>query len=127
MKNCKLIIKINRSVSDVFSFTLDPKKTPLWVDSIIKEETSEIPTRVGTIYKNVNKEGIWSAYLVTQYEKDKVFEFVASDKNYHVQYTFTPLTDSSCELEYLEWVENGDLEVPFTMEVLEKLKAALEK
>jgi len=127
MKNCKLIIKINRSVSDVFSFTLDPKKTPLWVDSIIKEETSEIPTRVGTVYKNVNKEGTWSAYLVAQYEKDKVFEFVASDKNYHVQYTFTPLTDSTCELEYLEWVETGELEVPFTMVVLEKLKAALEK
>jgi len=127
MKNCKLIIKINRSVSDVFTYTLDPKKTPLWVDSIIKEETSEIPTRVGTIYKNVNKEGIWSEYLVTQYEKDKVFAFVASDKNYHVQYTFTPLTDSTCELEYLEWVETGELEVPFTMVVLEKLKAALEK
>lgn len=127
MKNCKLIIKINRSVSDVFSFTLDPKKTPLWVDSIIKEVANEIPTRVGTIYKNVNKEGIWSAYLVTQYEKDKMFEFVTSDKNYHVKYTFTPLTDSSCELEYFEWVTMGKLEAPFTIQILEKLKEIIEK
>jgi hypothetical protein len=127
MKDCKLIIKINKSASDVFRFTLDPKNTPLWVESIVQEEVNETPTQVGTIYKNVNKEGVWSEYLVTQYEKDRLFEFVASDKNYHVKYTITPLTDSSCELEYFEWVESGELEVPFTMEVLEKLKLALEK
>lgn len=127
MKDCKLIIKINRSAADVFQFTLDPKNTPVWVESIVQEEVNETPTQVGTVYKNVNKEGVWSEYLVTQYEKDRVFEFVASDKNYHVKYTFTPLSESTCELEYFEWVETGELEVPFTMVVLEKLKAALEK
>ena len=127
MNDCKLTIKINRPTSYVFAFTLDPKNTPLWVDSIIEEESNETPTQVGTIYKNVNKEGVWSEYLVTQYEKDRLFEFVASDKNYHVKYTFTPLSESTCELEYFEWVETGQLEAPFTMVVLEKLKAALEK
>ncbi len=127
MKNCRLIIKINRTASEVFQFTLDPNNTPLWVKSIIKEEVNETPTKVGTIYKNVNKEGVWSEYLVIQYEKDRIFEFVASDKNYHVKYTFTPLTDTTCELEYFEWVENGELEGPFTIQILEKLKSALEK
>lgn len=127
MKNCKLLIKINKSASDVFQFTLYPKNTPLWVDSIVKEEVNEVPTRVGTIYRNINKEGVWSDYLVTQYEKDKMFEFVASDKNYHVRYTFTPLTDSSCELEYFEWVTMGELEAPFTIQILKKLKEIIEK
>jgi hypothetical protein len=126
MKNCKLTIRINRSASDVFQFTLDPKNTPLWIDSIIHEETNETPTKVGTIYRNMNKEGAWSEYLVTEYEKDKVFEFVAADKNYHVKYTLTPLDTVSCELEYFEWVEQGELEAPFTIQILEKLKDLLE-
>jgi len=126
MKNCKLTISINKPTSEVFQFTLDPNNTPLWVDSIVKEKVNEIPTKVGTIYRNINKDGIWSEYLVTQYEQYRMFEFVASDKNYHVKYTLTPLSDSSCELEYFEWVENGEIEVPFTIQVLEKLKGLLE-
>jgi hypothetical protein len=127
MKNCRLTININRPVSDVFGFTLDPKNTPLWVDSIVKEEVNEVPTKVGTKYRNVDKAGVWSEYLVTKYEKDKLFEFTAADKNYHVLYTFTQLSESSCKLEYFEWVENGELDAPFTLHMLEKLKLALEK
>lgn len=127
MKNCKLVININKSVKEIFNFVLDPKNTPFWVESIIQEVVNETPTQVGTIYKNVNKEGVWSEYLVTQYEKDKLFEFVAADKNYHVRYTFTPLTDSSCKLEYFEWVAIGELEAPFTIQILKKLKEIIEK
>ena len=126
MKSCKLSIQINKPASVVFQFTLNPKNTPLWVDSIVKEEVSEIPTKIGTIYKNVNKDGIWSEYLVTQFEENRVFEFVSSDKNYHVKYTLTPLKTNSCELEYFEWVKNGELKSPFTIQILEKLKSALE-
>jgi len=126
MKSCKLIIQINKPVSKVFQFTLDPKNTPLWIDSIVKEEVNEAPTKVGTIYRNLNKKSVWSEYLVTKYEKDKTFEFVSSDKNYHVKYTLTPLKNYCCELEYFEWVEKGELENPFNIQILEKLKLVLE-
>jgi len=126
MKNCKLTITINKPASDVFQFALDPNNTPLWVSSIVKEEVNEIPTKVGTVYRNVSKTGIWSEYLVTHYEQGKLFEFIASDKNYHVRYILTPLSSSSCELEYFEWVEDGELEEPFTLQILEKLKNLLE-
>lgn len=127
MKDCKLIININKSAKEIFNFVLDPKNTPLWIDSIVKEEVNETPPRVGTVYRNVNMHGVWSEYHVTHYEENKVFEFVAADKNYHVRYTFTPLTDSSCELEYFEWVIIGELEAPFTIQILEKLKEIIEK
>lgn len=127
MTTCKLTIQINRPVTEVFQFTLDPNNTPLWVDSIVKEEVNMTPPRVGAIYRNVNKAGVWSEYLVTKYDENKLFEFVASDKNYHVQYTFTSLNSNSCELEYLEWVERGQLDEPFTIGVLQKLKQSMEK
>jgi len=127
MKDCKLVIRINKPVADVFHFTLNPNNTHLWVDSIVKEEVNETPTKVGTIYRNVNKEGVWSEYLVLKYEQNKMFEFIASDKNYHVKYTLTPINNSSCELEYFEWVENGELEAPFSIRILEKLKNILEE
>jgi hypothetical protein len=126
MKSCKLTIQINKSASYVFQFTLNPKNTSLWIDSILKEEVNETPTKIGTVYRNVNTEDKWSEYTVTQYEKNNYFELVSSDKNYHVKYTLTPLDSMKCKLEYFEWVESGQLESPFTIQILEKLKLVLE-
>lgn len=126
MKDCKLTIKINRPVSEVFEFTTDPNKTPEWVSSIVHEEVNESPVKIGTIYKNQNKEGEWSEYEVTEFEKDKVFVFSQKNSTYHVKYTFTAIDENTCELEYYEWVDEGVLDGPFTIDILEKLKNILE-
>ena len=126
MKQNKLVIQINRPVNKVFLFVLNPKNTPLWIDSIIKEEANEKLPKLGTIYRNVNPNRVLSEYLITSFDKNKMFEMISKDNNYHVRYTLKVLNGKSTELEYFEWVSKGKLNEPFTLEILEKLKNILE-
>ena len=126
MKSNKLIVKINKPVHEVFAFTLNPANTPSWISPIVKEEVNEKPTKIGTIYKNQNQNGKWSEYTVTAYEENKLFIFTSGNGNYSVRYTFTPIGDNATGVEYYEWVNQGDLEEPFTIEVLNELRSVLE-
>lgn len=126
LKKNKLTISIRKPVAQVFAFLLDPTKSPLWVDGFVREETSEWPVREGTVYRNLNPEGVWNEYVITSIEANKAFILRAKDGNYHVRYTLTPVSDTETELEYYEWVIRGTLSQPFSQDILEKLKGVLE-
>ena len=127
MRENKLKIKINKPVHEVMAFYMNPANTPLWLETIVKEETSEYPIKAGTVYRNQNKDGVWMEYIVASYKENEIFELISKDKNYHVRYTHKDLGDKSSELEYYEWVDSGELPEPFMMEILEKLKHMVEK
>ncbi len=127
MKDKRLSIRISKPVNEVFAFTITPMNTKLWVDSVKVEETNEWPIHIGSKYRNQNKTtGEWNEYTVTDYKEYKVFELASKDKNYHVRYTYNSIDQETSEFEYYEWVDKGELEDPFTQEILEKLKSVVE-
>lgn len=127
MKVNKLTVTINKSARNIFDFVLDPLYTPTWIDSVAYEEKNENTTKLGTIYKNKDSRGNWSVFKITAFKQDKMFVMSKKDSNYHVRYTLKPLSEGSCELEYFEWVEDGELEEPFTRDVLNRLKKVNEE
>lgn len=126
MKDLRLVIKINKSASKVFSYTTDPKNTSSWIDTIVVEEVNEWPIKIGTIYRNQNKLGEWATYKVVSFEQDKEFILSQLTGDYHVRYRFTQLANDQSELEYYEWVDKGELSEPFAFENLLILKKILE-
>lgn len=126
MKDNKLTVQINKPVSEVFAFTVNPNNTPLWVDTIVYEESNEWPIKAGSVYRNKNKQGKWSEYDITSFEENKSFVFSLRGSSYHVRYTFKTIPNNNTELEYYEWVDNGELSEPFTLETLQKLKLIIE-
>jgi uncharacterized protein YndB with AHSA1/START domain len=116
MKDTRLVIKIEKPSAEVFAYYTNPKNTPLWWDAVIVEETSEWPIKLGTIYRSQSKNGNWSEFTVTDLKENEVFELTSKDGQYHVRYTHNPIDENSMQLEYYEWVDEGELEEPYTME-----------
>ena len=127
MKDKRLNIVINKPASEVFEFTTKPANTSKWIDGIVVEETNETPPKLGTIYRNKTQDGTWNEYEMTEFETDKTFTLTRLNGNYHVRYIFKPTSNGSCDFEYYEWVDDGELDDTFSQEVLEKLKSILEQ
>ncbi len=127
MKDLKLKIFIDKPVAEVFEFATNPNNTHLWVPNISKEVTNEWPVKIGTIYKNTSDGVGWSEYVVSRFEVNKIFKFDKIGSTYHVQYTFVPQPDNRTELVYYEWMDEGELDGPFTMDILKKLKQIIEQ
>ena len=126
MKDNRISVVINKPVEEVFEFSTNPKNTSSWVEGIVGEETNEWPVKIGSIYRNQNRKGEWREHTVSDFQQNRIFELLSKDGNYHVHYSYKDL-GNSCELEYYEWVENGELADTVTKHTLQKLKTAMEK
>ena len=126
MNKNKITIIINKPIEEVFEFTTNPKKTHLWISQIEEEIADSFPPKLGTIYKNHGKDKQWNFYKVIELERNKIFTLEASDNNYFVRYTYKKAGEKKTELEYFEWVTNGEIDSPFTKDILVKLKEIIE-
>jgi len=129
MKENLISIKINKSVEEVFEFTVNPKNTHLWIDWIIKEWIESDKIKIWTIYKNIwlNWESE-NSYELIELENLKKFKLKSLDFGYEVTYFYNKIDDNSMILNYFEEMKDwSDLSKPFENIVLEKLKNVLEK
>ena len=126
MKDNRITVTISKPLEDVFAFTTNPQNTHQWIESLVKEEANNWPVKVGTVYRNQNHQGEWSKYRVTKFEKNARFELVSDDGNYHVRYTYRLTPSNATELEYYEWIDEGELEDPFEEKTMKTLKRILE-
>jgi len=127
MRENKVTIIINRPVEEVFSFTTNPKNTQLWILSIQEEISDEFPPKIGTQYKNHGENSDWDFYKVVEYVPSKIFTLSDLNGNYYVRYTYRQLSNNKTEMEYFEWMENGELKNPFTQDILDNLRSVMEK
>ena len=126
MKENKITIIINKSIDEVFEFTINPKNTPLWIESIAEEVSDEYPPKINTKYKNRGKDSDWNVYKVVEFKKNKIFTLTELDGNYSVKYTYNRLGENKTEMTYFEWVKKGEIQNPFTQKIIDKLKSTIE-
>lgn len=127
MRDITVTIQINKPLPDVFAFTINPKNTSLYVDSILVEETNEWPVKKGSIYRNKRKNSEWSEYEITEFKENELFELRKKDADTVVRYTFKPIAKLITELEYYVKMEVGELDEASIKKIVEKLKAVLER
>lgn len=121
-----LSIHIYKPIAEVFLFSITPPNSALWIPGVVKEETSNWPVGIGTVYRLQNEKGEWSDVTVVAIKENEFVEWISHDTGYHCRYEFKLLDNVSTELTYLEWVGDGEIIAPFTQEILEKLKNVLE-
>jgi len=122
MKENKITVIIDKSIDKVFEFTINPQNTHLWIPSISVEVSDEYPPKINTRYKNRGEGDDWDEYKVVDIKKNEVFILSDLDENYFVKYTYRKLDDNKTEMEYFEWMTNGELSKPFTESILGNLK-----
>ena len=126
MRSNRLNVQILKPVTEVFAYTTNPQNTPKWISTIMEEQTNEWPPKIGSIYRNKDAAGGWSQYEVANIVPNQIFELMSTDGTFHCRYTYKPLADYKCEMEYFEWHDTDELSEPFKQEYLNKLKRLVE-
>jgi len=122
MRENKITVVIDKPIDKVFEFTTNPQNTHLWIPSISIEVADEYPPKINTRYKNRGESDNWDEYKVVDIKKNEVFILSDLDENYFVKYTYRKLDDNKTEMEYYEWMTNGELSKPFSESILGNLK-----
>ncbi len=122
MRENKITVIINQPIDKVFEFTTNPQNTHLWIPSISEEIADEYPPKINTRYKNRGKNSDWAEYKVVEIKKNALFVLSDLDDNYFVKYTYRRLDDNKTEMEYFEWMTNGELSKPYVESILSNLE-----
>jgi uncharacterized protein YndB with AHSA1/START domain len=126
-------VEIARPLDAVFSFTVDPAKTPLWVSSVEKEWVSDERIQVGTLYQQIGRSDVGPQeeviYRVVAYELNKLFVLEGVKGKYlpkTVTYTYEPI-EGGTRLVYDEVIGAGSLSDERNASLREELQSDLQR
>jgi len=126
MRENKITVVIDKPIDKVFEFTTNPQNTHLWIPSISVEVSNEYPPKINTEYRNRGNKTDWNKYKVVDFEKNKVFILFNLEDKYFVKYSYRKLDNNKTEMEYFEWMIEGELSSPFTEDILGNLEKVME-
>ena len=122
MKTNEIRITIESPPEKVFEYTIEPKNTPLWIDSARIETVDTEQINLGTNY--INNYGVLT---VTDYDRNKFFELINQKTGYVCSYSYRKVNDNETELIYFEYMQDeSKLADPMKQESFHKLKEILE-
>lgn len=125
MQEVTSTIVIKRPVQAVFAFTLNPENTPKWVDGVVQEQASEVPAKLGTVYRNQGRDGAWGEFIITAFQAGASFVMSKQGDDIDVCYTFRAVDNNWCELEYTVRSNSGTLGERFGEAAIEKILSKL--
>ncbi|OGM31971.1 hypothetical protein A2803_02685 [Candidatus Woesebacteria bacterium RIFCSPHIGHO2_01_FULL_44_21] len=126
MKSNRLTAQIIKPIAEVFAFTIEPKNASRWMPDVVAGDRSDWQLKAGSTYRLQYKNGEWKDFDVVDSDLNKIFELQSRDGNYHIRYSFKPINSFKTDMEFFEWVDDGDIEVPLTNQILTKLRMAIE-
>ena len=123
----RLTTHINVPLQDVWDFTLNPKNTPKYFNSIDEEVFSEFPAKLGTTFKNRSKNSdSWNVVHVIDFQEHSFFTLEGIDKDFRVKYTFANKGNGT-DFIYEEWNTDGtEIDTSTDISVVKNLKRELE-
>lgn len=86
----------------------------------------EYPPKINTEYRNCGDNTDWSKYRVVDFKKKKIFILFNLEDKYFVKYSYRKLSGNNTEMEYFEWMIDGELSNPFTEDIFRNLKKVIE-
>ena len=125
-KNIISII-IKASISNVFTYSINPTNTPKWIKAMKEEKIDIFPVKLGTEYSNTNDGINWSNYVCSQFVENQLFELSEVGGEYIVRYDYERVSDLQTKLIYTEWLQDeSNLSNPLLESSLYFLKDAIE-
>ena len=123
MKTNEIRITIKAPPDEVFEFTIEPKNTHLWIDTVDIQTVDTKQIGLGTKY--TNRYGVLE---VTDYDRNAFFELTDQKTGYRCSYSYRKIDSETTELVYFESMEDGsELIEPMNNRHFKKLQALLEK
>jgi hypothetical protein len=126
MKENRLTITIKKPLDEVFVFATQAPNTKYWIPGVIDEAIDTEFVAVGTRHTLTTSDGRSFVVVVAAYKENEYIEWTDEVKIFYCRHEYSTTQQGFTKLDYIEWMEFGELKEPFEQTTMDKLKGVLE-